>query len=217
MSASPLALLLVFISGLITSLGPCSLSLLPVTLAYLAGFDNNDQKPWIRSLSFSSGIVTSMVFLGLISGTVGHLYGKIPSVVPVLVATLSIIMGLQLLEVIRIPLRLGPDPESWRRKMPGSLAPLTAGLAFGLTASPCSTPVLAVLLASIAQSRQPITGILLLAFFGAGQVVPLMIGGMAAANLPRLSILLPFGNWVPSISGVILITTGMMNLFAQWS
>ena len=34
----PLTLALVFGGGLLTSLGPCSLSLLPVTLAYLAGF-----------------------------------------------------------------------------------------------------------------------------------------------------------------------------------
>jgi len=34
----PLTLALVFAGGALTSLGPCSLSLLPVTLAYLAGF-----------------------------------------------------------------------------------------------------------------------------------------------------------------------------------
>ena len=35
----PFTLALVFAGGLLTSLGPCSLSLLPVTLAYLAGFE----------------------------------------------------------------------------------------------------------------------------------------------------------------------------------
>lgn len=41
----PLTVGLVFAGGLITSLGPCSLSLLPVTLAYLAGFDRGGQRP----------------------------------------------------------------------------------------------------------------------------------------------------------------------------
>ena len=36
----PLTLALVFGGGALTSLGPCSLSLLPVTLAYLAGFED---------------------------------------------------------------------------------------------------------------------------------------------------------------------------------
>lgn len=39
----PLTLAVVFSGGLLTSLGPCSLSLLPVTLAYLAGFGTEDQ------------------------------------------------------------------------------------------------------------------------------------------------------------------------------
>ena len=36
----PLTIALVFGGGALTSLGPCSLSLLPVTLAYLAGFED---------------------------------------------------------------------------------------------------------------------------------------------------------------------------------
>ena len=40
----PLTLGLVFCGGLLTSLGPCSLSLLPVTLAYLAGFGDQGAK-----------------------------------------------------------------------------------------------------------------------------------------------------------------------------
>jgi cytochrome c-type biogenesis protein len=38
----PFTLALVFGGGLLTSLGPCSLSLLPVTLAYLAGFGGGE-------------------------------------------------------------------------------------------------------------------------------------------------------------------------------
>ena len=33
---TPLTLIIVFTGGLLTSLGPCSLSLLPITVAYLA-------------------------------------------------------------------------------------------------------------------------------------------------------------------------------------
>ena len=49
----PLTLGLVFAGGALTSLGPCSLSLLPVTLAYLAGFEAK-QPAWQRSLLFCS-------------------------------------------------------------------------------------------------------------------------------------------------------------------
>lgn len=216
----PFTLAIVFTGGLLTSLGPCSLSLLPVTLAYLAGFGNDPgqplQAPWHRSFFFSAGIVASLVILGLASGLLGRLYGQIPGQLPALVAIVAIAMGLNLLGLLRLPLPAGPDPERWRRQVPTALAPLVAGLAFGLAATPCTTPVLAVLLAWMAQAGQPLVGVLLLASFGAGQVIPLLLAGMAAASLPYLLQLRRIGQWIPPISGVVLLTTGSLTLIAQW-
>jgi len=249
----PFTLALVFSGGLLTSLGPCSLSLLPVTLAYLAGFGGREPGrgtdsgttvggaaeaaqdlflagadasaavassarptlPWQRSLSFAGGIVLSLVLLGLASGLLGHLYGSLPTQVPLLVAVVAVLMGLNLLGLLRFPLPAGPDPDRWRRLVPAPLAPLAAGLAFGLAATPCTTPVLAVLLTWMAQSGRPLTGMLLLIAFGAGQVVPLLVAGTAAASLPTLLGLRRIGQWIPPISGVVLLTTGALTLLAQ--
>ena len=131
----PLTLALVFAGGALTSLGPCSLSLLPVTLAYLAGFEDG-QTPLRRSLAFCGGIVGALVLLGSLSGLLGRIYGQVPALVPTLVAVLAVVMGLNLLGVLKIPLPAGPDPDSWRQKVPAPLAPVAAGLAFGLAASP---------------------------------------------------------------------------------
>jgi cytochrome c-type biogenesis protein len=212
----PLTLALVFGGGALTSLGPCSLSLLPVTLAYLAGFEDG-RSPWQRSLTFCSGIVGALVLLGSLSGLLGRIYGQVPALVPTLVAILAVVMGLNLLGLLRIPLPSGPDPELWRKRVPAALAPVAAGLAFGLAASPCTTPVLAVLLGWIAQSGRPLVGMLLLTSFGIGQVLPLLLAGTFAASVPRLLSLRSIGRWVPPISGVVLLASGMLTLLARWS
>ncbi len=212
----PFTLALVFSGGALTSLGPCSLSLLPVTLAYLAGFEDG-RSPWQRSLAFCSGIVGALVLLGSLSGLLGRIYGQVPALVPTLVAILAVVMGLNLLGLLRIPLPAGPDPELWRQRVPPSLAPVAAGLAFGLAASPCTTPVLAVLLGWIAQSGRPLVGMLLLTSFGIGQVLPLLMAGTFAASVPKLLSLRPIGRWVPPISGVVLLASGMLTLLARWS
>lgn len=212
----PLTLGLVFIGGLLTSLGPCSLSLLPVTLAYLAGFRGDQPRPWLRSISFCGGIVSSLVLLGMASGLLGRIYGQVPRLVPAIVAALTVVMGLQLLGLLKIPLPSGPDPEQWRRRVPAPLAPLAAGLAFGLAASPCTTPVMAVLLAWIAQAGNPLAGVLVLTCFGAGQVLPLMVAGLMASSLPGLLKLRETSQWIPSISGVVLLMVGSLTLIAQW-
>lgn len=214
----PTTLAVVFMGGLLTSLGPCSLSLLPVTLAYLAGFGSDrGPRPWQRSLSFAAGIVSSLVMLGLLSGLLGRIYGQIPGLIPTLVALLALLMGLNLLGLLRLPMPSGPDPERWRKRVPAPLAPLAAGLAFGLAATPCTTPILAVLLGWMAQTGRPLVGMLLLTSFGAGQVVPLLIAGTAAASLPSLLNLRRIGQWVPPISGVVLVTTGLLTLLANWT
>jgi cytochrome c-type biogenesis protein len=218
----PATLAVVFAGGLLTSLGPCSLSLLPVTLAYLAGFSGQRQgaashRPWLRSISFAGGIVAALVLLGLASAVLGRLYGQVPGLIPTLVALVALVMGLNLLGLVRLPLPAGPDPELWRRRVPAPLAPLAAGLAFGLAATPCTTPVLAVLLGWMAQNGKPLVGMLLLTSFGAGQVVPLLLAGTAAAWLPGLLRLRAVGQWVPPISGVVLVTTGVLSLVARFS
>ena len=211
----PLTLMLIFGGGLMTSLGPCSLSLLPVTVAYLAGFSEG-QPPWKRSFAFCGGIVGALVLLGALSGLVGRIYGQVPGGLSAVVALLAVVMGLNLLGVIKFSLPLGPDPESWRRRVPAPLAPVATGLAFGLAASPCTTPVLAVLLGWIATSGRPLLGIVFLTCFGSGQVLPLLIVGNTAAVLPRLLALRPVARWIPAISGVILVVTGSLTLLAHW-
>ena len=212
---TPLTILIVFTGGLLTSLGPCSLSLLPITVAYLAGFKNK-QNPLQKTFYFCSGIVISLVILGSLSGFLGKIYGQLPGLFSLFISFLAIIMGLNLLGIIKFRLPSGPDPEIWTNQVPSSLAPVSAGFAFGLASSPCTTPVLAVLLAWIAKQGNPFSGIIFLGSFAIGQIVPLFLAGTFASMIPRLLSLRPIGKWVPPISGVILITIGIISLLSNW-
>ncbi len=212
---NPSSILIVFLGGLLTSLGPCSLSLLPITVAYLAGFEDN-QNALQRSLSFCSGIVISLVILGGLSGFLGKIYGQLPNLFSIFISLLALVMGLNLLGILKLSLPLGPEPEIWKNKVPPLLAPVSAGLAFGLASSPCTTPVLAVLLAWIAKQGNPLGGIIFLGSFAIGQVFPLFISGTFAASIPKFLSLRPIGKWVPPVSGVILLTVGLLSLISIW-
>jgi cytochrome c-type biogenesis protein len=67
----------------------------------------------------------------------------------------------------------------------------------------------------MAQNGRPLVGMVLLTAFGAGQVLPLLVAGTAAAALPGLLRLRRLGQWVPPLSGVVLLTTGALTLLAQ--
>ncbi len=212
---TPISLIIVFAGGMLTSLGPCALSLLPITIAYLAGF-NDKQTPFIRSLAFCTGIVISLIFLGSLSGLFGKIYGQLPVEFSSLVSILAIVMGLNLLGIIKFRMFNGPDLNSFKERFPKPIAPIAAGVAFGMAASPCTTPVLAVLLAWISQNSSPVRGMLLLGCFGFGQVMPLLLAGTAAASIPNLLALRPIGKWIPVLSGLIFLTTGSLSLLSRW-
>ena len=214
-SPNPFSIIIVFIGGLLTSLGPCSLSLLPITVAYLAGF-KDQQNPLQRSISFCSGIVISLVILGGLSGFVGQIYGQLPNFFSLFISLLALIMGMNLLGILKLTLPTGPDPEIWKAKVHPVLAPISAGLAFGLASSPCTTPVLAVLLAWIAKQGNPLSGTIFLGSFAIGQVFPLFIAGTVAASIPKFLALRPISKWIQPISGVILLTVGLLSLLSTW-
>ena len=69
----PFAIFLIFIAGLLTSLGPCSLSLLPITIAYVGGTKNNK----FKLVSFSAGVIFSLITLGALSGLLGKILSLI--------------------------------------------------------------------------------------------------------------------------------------------
>ena len=208
----PFTIFFVFSAGLLTSLGPCSLSLLPITIAYIGG----TEKKKFKLVSFSGGVVFSLVALGAASGFLGKIYGQIPSYYTSIVALVAIIMGLNLLGILKFQFPNGPDFKTIENKVPSFLAPFTIGTTFGLASSPCITPVLATLLAWVSQAKNPSISIIFLFFFGIGQVTPLIIAGATAENLKKFLELRKFSQIIPTLSGIFLISLGILNLFSNW-
>ena len=208
----PLTIFLVFAAGLLTSLGPCSLSLLPITIAYIGGTEDNK----FKLISFSCGIIFSLITLGALSGFLGKIYGQLPSYYSYLVAFIAIIMGLNLLGFLKFQLPNGPNLQFLDNKFPSLLKPFVIGGAFGLASSPCITPVLATLLAWVSQAKNPAISVIFLFFYGLGQVTPLIIAGATTENLKRFLEFRKYSQIFPTLSGIFLISIGILNLVSNW-
>tara|TARA_A100001388_G_scaffold276942_1_gene266174 strand:- start:968 stop:1624 length:657 start_codon:yes stop_codon:yes gene_type:complete len=209
---SPFTIFLVFAAGLFTSLGPCSLSLLPITIAYIGGTESNK----FKLISFSCGIIFSLITLGALSGLLGKIYGQLPSYYASLVALIAIIMGLNLLGILKFQLPNGPDLRFMETKVPSLLMPFVIGITFGLASSPCITPVLATLLAWVSQAKNPTVSIIFLFFFGLGQVTPLILAGATTENVKQFLELRKYSQIIPTLSGIFLVSLGILNLVSNW-
>jgi cytochrome c-type biogenesis protein len=84
-----------------------------------------------------------------------------------------------------------------------------------VVASPCSTPVLATLLAWIATTQDLILGGVLLLFYTAGYVAPLILAGTFTAAIKKLLELRRWSGWINPVSGAILVGFGVFSLLSR--
>ena len=210
----PVTVFLIFSAGLLTSLGPCSLSLLPITVAYIGGTNNENNN--FKIFGFCGGVVLSLVFLGAISGFLGRIYGQLPDFFNIFISIFAITMGLNLLGVLKFQLPNVPSLNFLEKKLPPFLAPLITGTTFGLASSPCITPVLATLLAWVSQAKTPIISITFLFFFGLGQVTPLILVAITTENMRKLLEFRKYSQVIPFCSGIVLLTLGVLNIISNW-
>lgn len=103
---------LLYTAGLLTSFSPCSLGLLPITVSYIttAANERRDKNTMLPTAAFALGLALVFTALGVSASILGGVFGggggdTLPSLVLAAFSSLvSVFMGLQLLELIEIPL-----------------------------------------------------------------------------------------------------------------
>jgi cytochrome c-type biogenesis protein len=207
---SPLALLLVFAGGVLTSIGPCNMAMIPLIIGYVGGsHDLTRGRSFMLSATFATGLAITFMLLGVVVSFVGGLVGAEHAWFYYIVAGICILVGLQLLGVIHLPmpdfLAAQREKVTWRG-VPGALA---LGLVSGLVASQCATPVLAAILTYVMAEGAVVYGALLLFVYALGRGVPIVVAGTFTGALKQFR---AFGRWtraLEKLSGATIIGVGL--------
>jgi cytochrome c-type biogenesis protein len=210
---TPVSVGIIFVAGLLTSLTPCMLSMLPITIGYIGGYENQSRLQAVaQSTWFSLGLATTLAGLGLGAAVLGQIYGQIGLGLPIVVSVVAILMGLNLLEALPLQLPSLGGMDWISKELPVGVRSYLIGLTFGLVASPCSTPVLATLLAWVLSTQNPVLGGVLLFTYAAGYVAPLILAGTFTASLKKLLELRRWSGWITPVSGALLVGFGVFSL-----
>jgi cytochrome c-type biogenesis protein len=136
-TANPIVLLaLSFVGGVIASISPCILALLPVNLSYIGTLKIKSRwDAFTKAGLFVLGAVTILSLFGLASSFAGAVMVEYRGYINVVVGLIMALMGLWLMGVVNLPL-----PQT-NLNLPQA-GPYGVGLTFALVSSPCASPVL---------------------------------------------------------------------------
>lgn len=212
---TPVSVGVIFLTGLLTSLTPCMLSMLPLTIGYIGGYRTEGRwQAALQSSWFALGLATTLAALGIAATAAGTVFGKVGGL-SIAASIIAIAMGLNLLELFPLRLPSIGTTEWITDGMPAAARSYLIGLTFGLVASPCSTPVLAALLAWVGTTQDWVLGAGLLLAYALGYVLPVMVAGIFTASLQRLLSLRQWSGWITPASGTILLVFGIYSLLTR--
>jgi cytochrome c-type biogenesis protein len=210
-SGSLVAYLLVFLGGVVTSIGPCNVAMIPLIVGYVGGSTNLSRaRSFALSLTFAVGLAITFVMLGVVATLVGGLIGGASRVWYYVVAGVCFIIGLQMLGVLSLPMPQGLARLRERIRLKGLSGALMLGLVSGLVASQCATSALAAILTYvIAQQSALLYGAVLLFVYALGRGVPIVLAGTFTGALKRLRSLGQWSGLIEKASGVIVVLVGL--------
>lgn len=213
---TPASVGIIFLAGLLTSLTPCMLSMVPITIGYIGGYEAQTRlQAAAQSTWFALGLATTLAGLGIVAAVVGKIYGQIGLGLPIVVSAIAILMGLNLLEALPLRLPSVGGLEWISKDLPPGVRAYFIGLTFGLVASPCSTPVLASILAWISATKDPVVGSVLLLSYTVGYAAPLVLAGTFTASIKKLLELRRWSGWITPASGALLVGFGVFSLLSR--
>lgn len=177
--------LLSLLAGVIASFMPCSLSAVPLVIAYVGGAaEKNGKRAFFYSLMFALGTAVTFVSMAVIAVYAGRMLGFYWRPWLFFLAFLMFAMALQMWEVINFVPALNLIGKSRTR---GAAGAFLAGVLAGIFSSPCSTPVLIALLSVIAAKESLVWGVVLMLFYALGYSCLALIAGTSVGFVQKLN------------------------------
>lgn len=218
---SLLLLLISFFGGILASISPCSLGVLPLIIGYVGGYSDNDKlKTFIQLCSFVLGLGFVLTVIGLICAVTGNVFRSIGGAYFILfLASLILVLGLNLLGMIDI------NFSPLIKKIPQNKAsglflyPFLIGMVFALSTSPCSTPILAGIMSFAVLSKKLLLAALMLFLFSIGQGMIIVLAGVFTSFLKGVKNIANISEILLKVSGVLLVVSALIiyiKMFAKF-
>lgn len=204
-----------FIGGVLASLSPCSLAMLPLIIGYVGGYSKETPyKTFLQLCCFIFGTAIVFTLIGIACAVTGKVFATaFGAYFTLLIASLLLVMGLKILEILDF------DTPTIIKSMPTNttnslfLYPVLLGITFALAGTPCSTPILAGIMAFAAIGKNMYLAIIMLFLFALGQGMILILAGLFTSSLKNMKSFARFTEILLKISGSLLV---LVAIYLYW-
>lgn len=208
------AFVLAFAAGLLSTLSPCVLPILPIVLAAAASESR------LGPLALASGLALSFVMIGGVLAVAGHAVGFDQAALRSFGGVMLIALGLTLaLPVASEKFAAAASPVSnWAENRLGGFATagvsgqFALGLLLGAVWSPCVGPTLGAASVLASQGKDLGQVFAIMALFGLGAALPLLLLGLLSreAMMRWRNQLMGTGKAGKMVLGLALLTIGIL-------
>ncbi len=202
------------VAGLLSALLPCSLTQLPLLIAYLGGYESDNKKKSVKySIFYAIGNSVVFIVLGLLSALIGKSFSILSKKIYIILGILMIIIFLQMINVINIIPKGLKKPTTDKK---GALGVLILGIIGGFFTSPCTTPVLLAILSYVVSTQNIILGAIMLLFYSIGNGIVLVVVGSSlkiADKLSSSSKMLVVGKIINAMLAILILALGLYLLY----
>ena len=164
-------------AGLLASLSPCILPLVPIQVASIGAAEARGRRAVGLSARFVLGAALVLSVLGLAGDLAGFLLIEQRGPVLLIAGVLLAYLGLATLELAPVP-AVAAGLGAGRR-----LGPVAAGAAFALVTTPCASPLVAAVLTASSAAGVPGLAIVSMATFALGYTAIVFLAGVLGGNL----------------------------------
>jgi cytochrome c-type biogenesis protein len=193
-----------FIGGLVASISPCILGMLPLNLSYIGASKLHSRAAAVRvATMFVLGVVVVNVVLGLASSLFFALFVQYRAPVNIAIGLLTILMGLWMAGVVHLPM-----PQIATHIPPGG-GSFVVGLAFALVATPCASPILVVVLGAVSLAGSPLRAVGAMTLYAVGYTLVLFLASLSAAIATASRRVLTRADLVSRIAAIALMVIGI--------
>ena len=209
---SLLFLVVSFLGGILSSISPCSIGIIPLIVGYVGGYSGNNKfKTFIQLSSFVFGLAVVLTVIGIICAVSGSVFVAFGGNYWILfLASFILIMGLNLLGLVEINFTPIVKKIPKGNEMSLFLYPFLIGILFAFASSPCSTPILAGIMGFATLTKNVLLASFMLLFFSLGQGVIVILAGVFTSFLKGIRNFSSTSEVLMKISGVLLVISSFL-------